>query len=135
MPFIRYRTSDVTRLRMKQCSCGRSFPLMEDVTTKAEDIVVTKDGRFISPSTLTHPFKELENVAMSQVIQESREELTVKIVPADGFDDRQVANLIASLKERVGADMRIRIEYVPEIERTGSGKFKWVISKVPLELD
>ena len=135
MPLIRYVTSDVTRLRMKQCSCGRSFPLMEDVTTKAEDIVVTKDGRYISPSTLTHPFKELENVAMSQIVQESPDELIVKIVRADGFDDRQADVLMASLKERVGVGMHIRIEYVPEIQPSGSGKFKWVISKVPLELD
>ena len=30
---------------------------LADVATKAEDIVITPDGRYISPSVLTHPFK------------------------------------------------------------------------------
>jgi len=135
MPLLRYVTSDVTRLRLKPCSCGRSFPVMDDVTTKAEDIVVTKDGRFISPSTLTHPFKELENVVMSQILQETPEELIVRIVRAKDYDERQAGRLTEALQQRVGEDMRVTIQYVSEIERTAAGKFKWVISKVPLELD
>ena len=135
MPLIRYVTRDVTRLRMKPCSCGRTFPVMDDVTTKAEDIVVTRDGRFISPSTLTHPFKELHDVVESQILQETRDELIVRIVRAKDYDEGQAPRLTHALHQRVGEDMRIRIEYVPELERTASGKFKWVISKVPLELD
>ena len=134
MPFLRYKTGDVTRLRMHRCSCGRTFPIMDDVTTKAEDIIVTKDGRFISPSVLTHPFKPLQGIAMSQIVQEDRESITVKLVRSSGFRSEQEAALLHGLQERLGDGMRIRIEYVDDIPRGANAKFKWVVSKVPLEL-
>ena len=134
MPFLRYKTGDVTRLRMRRCSCGRTFPIMDDVTTKAEDIIVTQDGRFISPSVLTHPFKPLQGIAMSQIIQEDRENITVKIVRSSGFRSEQEAALMHGLQERLGDGMRVRVEYVDDIPRGANAKFKWVVSRVPLEL-
>ena len=133
MPFIRYKTNDVTRLKIKKCACGRTFPLMEDVTTKAEDIIVTKDGRYISPSVLTHPFKPLHHVKMSQIIQEDLENIIIKIVKADGYNDEETNALISGLKARLGKEMKMHIEFVDEIPQTKAGKFKWVISKIPLE--
>jgi phenylacetate-CoA ligase len=132
MPFIRYKTNDVTTLNIKKCSCGRTFPVMEDVTTKAEDIIVTKDGRFISPSVLTHPFKPLHSIIMSQIIQEDLENLTVRIVKSNQYSNEEEKGLIAGLQARIGEGMKIRVEYVDNIERKASGKFKWIISKVPM---
>ena len=42
---------------------------MEDITTKAEDTLTLKDGRLISPSVLTHPFKPLTSIEASQIVQ------------------------------------------------------------------
>src|SRR5262249_51783967 len=57
MPFIRYETSDASSPMAGPCPCGRGFPMMHTVTTKQESIVTLPDGRLISPSVLTHPFK------------------------------------------------------------------------------
>lgn len=65
MPLIRYVTSDTTAISDRKCSCGRIFPIMEKVTTKDEDIVTTPDGRLISSSVLTHPFKPMHNIEES----------------------------------------------------------------------
>jgi len=132
MPFIRYKTNDVTMLKIKGCSCGRVLPVMEDVTTKAEDIVVTRDGRYISPSILTHPFKPLHSIKMSQIIQEDLDNIIVKIVTSDSFNQNDAQTLISGLKTRLGEEMKIHLEYVYEIERKKNGKFKWVVSKVPI---
>ena len=134
MPLIRYKSNDVTSIKPTQCACGRCFPLMEDVTTKAEDIVTTKDGRFISSSVLTHPFKPLVNIAESQIIQEDLENLRIKIVRNRLYSDQDSAELIAAMQKRVGSEMKIHLEFVDYIPRTPSGKFRWVISKVPLDI-
>jgi hypothetical protein len=42
--------------------CWRQSPLMDSVTTKAEDLIHTPDGKIISSSILTHLFKPLDNV-------------------------------------------------------------------------
>jgi phenylacetate-CoA ligase len=85
MPLIRYEVGDVTAYKKNPCSCGRGLPLLEAVTTKAEDIVITSDGRFISSSVLTHPFKPMCNIEKSQIIQESPDEMVIKIVQRENY--------------------------------------------------
>ena len=134
MPFIRYLTNDITTISTGQCSCGRYMPKFQGVTTKDEDIVVTPEGKLVSSSVLTHPFKPLESVLESQIIQESLDLLRIKIVRRANYKQSDSENLIAALRERVGPTMRIELEFVENIQRTGSGKFRWVISKTPLPL-
>jgi len=96
--------------------------------------VVTKDGRFISPSVLTHPFKPLHSIKLSQIVQEEPDRVVVKIVPDERFSDADAAQLRSALQQRLGAEMRLEIQVVESIPRTATGKFRWVISKVPLPL-
>jgi phenylacetate-CoA ligase len=130
MPLIRYLTNDMSTIRSKGCSCGRRLVLMDDVTTKAEDILTLRDGRLISPSVLTHPFKPLTSIEASQIIQEDLDHLCIKLVAGPGFTQQDADCLIHGLQERLGEQMQIRVELVAELERTRSGKFKWVVSHV-----
>lgn len=131
MPLIRYRTGDVSRILDEgPCACGRESRRIADVTTKAEDIVVTPGGRMISPSVLTHPFKPFDQILRSQIVQEEQDRLRVRIVPSAEFSEAHEAELVAGLQDRLGADMRIQVERVEEIPPETSGKFRWVISKV-----
>ena len=130
MPFIRYRTNDSCSLKINSCSCGREFPLMEDVATKNESIVTLHDGRLISPSVLTHPFKPMKNIIESQIVQESLNLLRVKIVVNKLFSVKEEKQLVAAFTERLGREIKIEIEYVGSIPRTDSGKYKWVVSKI-----
>jgi phenylacetate-CoA ligase len=129
-PLLRFRVGDVSALMPGECTCGRSARRIADVTTKAEDLVVTPDGRLVSPSVLTHPFKPIHHLRMSQIIQERIDLLRVKLVPGGEFGPADEAKLVAALQERVGAGMRIEVEIVTEISRERSGKFRWVISRV-----
>ncbi|MDB4516468.1 hypothetical protein N9089_02585 [Crocinitomicaceae bacterium] len=130
MPLIRYVTNDRTALKAIPCTCGRDLPLMEDVTTKAEDLITLKDGRLISPSVLTHPFKPLVGITESQIIQERPDYIRVLIVPGKEFSREDGWQLVRGLEERLGEGVEVDIEIVDRLERKGSGKFKWVISNV-----
>lgn len=134
MPFIRYKTSDVTAIETDQCSCGRYMPRFSGVATKDEDIVVTPEGTLVSSSVLTHPFKPFDVILESQILQEEIDFIRVKIVPRDDFTEKDSEHLIVALHERLGSKVRIELEFVEYIPRTSSGKFRWVISKVPLPL-
>jgi phenylacetate-CoA ligase len=134
MPFIRYRTTDITAIHTGRCACGRQMPRLQGVTTKEEDIVITPEGKHVSSSVLTHPFKPLEWVQESQIIQERIDLLLIKIVRRGDYGDSDSARLISAMQERVGPGMRIALEFVTEIPRTKSGKFRWVISKIPLQI-
>ncbi len=130
MPLIRYKVGDISALSGRRCACGRTSRLMNDVTTKAEDIVLTPDGRMVSPSVLTHPFKPLDEIVKSQIIQERLDHLLIKIVPADEFTAEKERALIASLQERLGSEVEIEVQLVDDIPREASGKYRWVISRI-----
>lgn len=130
MPLIRYVTNDVSALKTQECSCGRGLPLMEDVTTKAEDIISLSDGRMISPSVLTHPFKPMTTVAESQIVQLEPDRIEIRIVPKGNFRSEDAEHLLREFRQRLGDGVDIRITPVAHIPRSKSGKFKWVVSHV-----
>jgi len=116
------------------CSCGRSFDLMENVTTKDEDIVSTKDGRFISSSIINAVTHHLTSIAEHQVIQDDLEHIRMLIVKKPEFLESDGRFLEENLIKIMGPGMDIKVEYVDTIPRTSAGKFRWVISKVPLRM-
>jgi phenylacetate-CoA ligase len=134
MPLIRYKTSDVTILRGKPCSCGRGFELMENITTKDEDIVSTKDGRYISSSIINAVTHHMTSISEHQVIQDDLEHIKMLIVKKPDFKDSDRDFLVSNLKDIMGDGMEVTVEYVDSIPRTSGGKFRWVISKVPLKI-
>ncbi|MEW8644885.1 MAG: hypothetical protein AB2563_02215 [Candidatus Thiodiazotropha endolucinida] len=134
MPLIRYKTNDMSAIKNDQCACGRAHYLLHDVTTKAEDTLVLKDGRLISPSVLTHPFKPLTSILESQIVQKDLSGITVKLRVDATFTDDDKNALVRGLSERLGKDTSINIQTVDELERTSTGKFKWVISEVDLNI-
>ena len=133
MPLIRYQTSDVTALRGVPCKCGRGFPLMENITTKDEDIVSTRDGRYISSSILNALTHHLTSLTEHQVVQEDRDRVVMKIVRRPNYTQADEDFLLRELRRTLGEGMTVELEYVDAIPRTAAGKFRWVISKVPLE--
>lgn len=131
MPLIRYKTTDITQFKSGTCKCGCHMPRIENITTKAEDIVVTPEGKMISASILTHPFKMVNGITKSQIIQEQTNHIILKLVTDDRYNKNEENSLLENIRYRVGANIDISIERVNDIPRTKSGKYRWVISKVP----
>jgi phenylacetate-CoA ligase len=132
MPLLRYVTNDMTAFVDRTCSCGRHLELMDDVATKAEDVLTLKDGRLISPSVLTHPFKPLGSIEGSQIVQKAPDHVIIRIVAGPDYDPALSDHLVREFKSRLGDDVRIDVVVVKELEHSRNGKFKWVISEVPL---
>ena len=132
MPLIRYVTNDMTALRERACRCGRGLEIMDDVTTKAEDVLTLKDGRLISPSVLTHPFKPMDCIEASQIVQTAPDVVTIRLVAGSAYTPGHTQHLVTEFKARLGDDVRVNVEMVDRVETSANGKFKWVISHVPL---
>ncbi len=86
MPLVRYRMEDATEVIDVPCGCGLTSRRLSPVTTKAEDVLVTPDGRFVSPSILTHPFKPLVGLVRSQIVQEAIDRVDVYLETGPGWD-------------------------------------------------
>lgn len=135
MPLIRYRLGDVVELasEVDGCRCGRQLPMVKKVIGRMDDYVRTPDGRYVG--RLSNIFKGIKNLAMGQIVQESLEGVTIRIVPFAGFDRDSEQKLLKLARERLGADMVINIQLVSDIPRSASGKFKLVISKLNTATD
>ena len=129
MPLIRYQVSDRTMLIDEPCACGRAMPRMREVVSKYEDMIYRVDGTAISPSILTHPFKLIESIDQSQIVQLDAHNILLKIVKADGYNDSDERQLLAAFQARVGEDMKVSIEYSNHLARDPSGKFRWVVNQ------
>ena len=130
MPLIRYDTGDVSKILDLECECGRQYPILAPITTKNEDQIILPDGRVISGSLLTFPFKPMVNIVKSQIIQEDLDNIVIKIVRNEKYSNEDARLLLDGVSKCMGDEMKIHFEYVEDIPRTSSGKYRWVISKV-----
>lgn len=132
MPLIRYRTGDYTSVDRGKCNCGREHKMIRQVQTKVEDIVVTKEGRFLSPSNLTHPFKPINPMAIerSQIIQSKLGAITIRIQRGPAYSKDVKAELLNNFHKRFGEELEVFIEIVDSIQIGGREKFRWVRSEI-----
>lgn len=135
MPLLRYDCGDIGAILPDSCPCGRGFPLMAPITTKAEDQILTPDGRYISGSLLTFPFKPMKNISKSRIVQDDTRGIRVQIVKTDSYSGEDSRVLVEGLAKCLGSEMEITLEFVDDIERTKNGKYRWVISNVQRKMD
>jgi len=129
-PLLRYKIGDLAKPVEASCPCGRGLPLVKEVIGRIDDLLTTQNGPYLG--RLTHIFKEMRNIKESQIIQESIDKVIVNVVPRLGYTEKDSNRLLEEFNKRLGADTEIEIQFVDEISREKSGKFKAVISKVPV---
>jgi len=130
MPFVRYRTGDVGRLRAGRCGCGRGLPLMEMVTGRSTDFLYLPDGTIRHALSIIYPLRELAGVRQFRVRQQSDYATTVSIVAQPDHDGLSGEIVSRAVRSVVGSDVRLDVEFVPAIPPLGSGKHRYVISDV-----
>lgn len=133
MPLIRYQVGDVASWVGRPCPCGRvGMPLLARVEGREADYVTTSRGELISGISLTENFAMLvPGIEQLQIIQESLDRFTFRIVRADDYgpvSDARIAELVA---QRFGPEATFTCEFVDRIPQEPSGKYRFCISKVP----
>jgi len=126
-PLFRYRIGDVGTRSKKPCSCGRSGEVFLHVDGRAEDYILTPDGRLVG--RLDHIFKEQFDVAEAQIIQTSEISIDVLIVPRASYSSGSSRTLKREIRARLGSAIQIEIKVVDSIPREANGKFRAVKSK------
>jgi phenylacetate-CoA ligase len=137
MPLIRYRIGDVGVPSDEQCSCGRKLPLMKVVEGRVDDLLLTLDGRLISPTVFfPYPFEDFEEINQFRVIQEKRDRLKIQLVTKEGYlsDDRILEKARKKIQWLFGEGMQVEFQILEKITNDSSGKLRKVISRIPLQL-
>jgi phenylacetate-CoA ligase len=128
MPLIRYEIGDTAIRSDSTCSCGRHFPSLKTVIGRIDDTIVTPDGRHVG--RLDPIFKGVGGIKETQIVQERVDYLIVRMVRGQGFEPKMAQAVIDELKKRVGERVTVELVYLDQIERSSTGKFRSVVSRV-----
>jgi len=126
-PLIRYRIGDKITLSAKTCSCGRSMQVVGEIVGRTEDVIIGKDGRRMV--RFHGIFVDIPSIVKGQVIQESLDEITVKLVTSSPLTQGENDSIKKRVSSQLG-DVIVTVEEVKEIPLTSNGKFKAVVSKL-----
>jgi phenylacetate-CoA ligase len=134
MPFIRYRLGDIGVPSDKICECGRTLPAMEVIEGRMDDFIVLPSGTLFPPIGVVTLFFTTSQVDQFKVIQEKKDSIKVQIRPGPGYTNEVEQGLIQRTREILREPVYIEVERVETIEQTGRGKYRAVISHVPVDL-
>jgi phenylacetate-CoA ligase len=134
MPFLRYRTGDLATDSSGACPCGRKRPLISGIVGREADLIVTPEGKLVSPLLLNPPFHRLEEIKEGQITQEDVKTLRIVIVPWERISESTREQLGREIRDSLASPaMRVIIEEVEGIPRSGFCKKAFVVSRIRLE--
>ena len=129
MPLIRYKIGDVGMPLDGICECGRSLPLMDNVQGRVTDFIITPGGRIISGSfALT--ISDVKGIKQIQFVQEKVDLLKVRVVKNKFYTKESKNKLLNNLYKFLGNELIIQLEFVENISKEVSGKYRFSISKI-----
>jgi phenylacetate-CoA ligase len=138
MPLLRYETGDHVQLfeqgelldRARSCPCGRTLPLIQRILGRAEDTMISPDGRLLN--SLAFLFGEVAGIRNAQIVRASPAKLDVLVVPGAEWSERSRERLAALARSVAGESIAVRIATVSESEllRDPSGKRRVIVASV-----
>ncbi|MDR1961723.1 MAG: phenylacetate--CoA ligase family protein, partial [Gracilibacteraceae bacterium] len=114
-PLLRYRTHDLSRLIPGQCPCGRSYPRLDRIAGRTDDMIKVK-GVNIYPGQLEDILRHVPGLSSEYMIEidydeNGKERLTMRSECLAGSDRAAVSRGVEQVfRAKIG--LRIRCECV-----------------------
>jgi phenylacetate-CoA ligase len=129
-PLIRYHTEDFGASHGYPKGALRNYETMEIIGGRGKDLLLTRSG-LIAPQVVP----VIERVCPGkfkrvQLEQCTLDDLVVRVIPNETFDHQHdPARIEAAYRECFHNQFKIEVMLVEQIDRTDSGKYKFVISE------
>lgn len=128
MPMLRYANGDCGELLEGACACGLPFPLMAMGLCRQNDLILAPDGRRLHPSLFNRLLYGMTGVAQYQFVQDKPGCIALNLLAATPLEPAVAERLRQALRDATG--LRLELAYVDALERTTSGKHRFVISRL-----
>jgi phenylacetate-CoA ligase len=134
MPFIRYRTGDlgVWSARIPH-PAYQGFPVLERIDGRRQEMVVCRDGRLISITTLgAAHFNELAQVQAIQYEQHAPGRVRLNVETTAALPPKAREHIAQAVREKTQGGCEVEIVEVDRIARTERGKQVLLIQHLDL---
>jgi len=132
VPFIRYKTRDLAVVTNNKCQCGRNYRLLKRVEGRLQEMIVTRDNRYISMTAINMHSNVFDNVRQFQFYQEKKGEVVFQIVKKDTYTAQDTENIKRALLKKFGGETELIIRFVNNIPLAPSGKYRFLVQKLKL---
>jgi phenylacetate-CoA ligase len=130
MPLVRYRTGDMVELTKPSDPKEFDWPAAVRVAGRGQEFLVSKLGRRISLTAINMHDDIFDYLLAVQFFQEEPGITELRYVPGPGFSSTRLGMIEERLKQKLGEDFELRFAAVHEVEKTSSGKHRWLISNL-----
>ena len=126
MPLIRYDVGDLGTVFSDTCSCGRELSLVKPVG-RIYEYFADRNETFTYLRDFQTIFEDLP-IQDFQVVQESRDEIVIKIVRRPGYSKAHTNFILKNVK--YFGQSKVKVELVNSIPLEKSGKIRHNVSKL-----
>jgi phenylacetate-CoA ligase len=132
-PFIRYHTMDFALPSNVKCECGRNYILLKNIEGRLQGFFVDKTGSLVTFNLSDGALWNVKDkINTYQYVQNEPGRVLLNICAKNKFsisDIESVRKAFLDFYPRFG----VEIKFVRHIPRTKSGKFRYLIQKLPIE--
>src|SRR5690606_14798414 len=131
MPLIRYRVEDVGVVSGRQCSCGRTTPMLERLEGRVADFLKKPDGSQVAGVSLVErTLTKVPGIEQMQLIQDDLYEIKINRVKGPEYTPDTDPELLREFREIFDEEVKLTIQDVNRIPQESSGKYRFSICRV-----
>ncbi len=132
MPLIRYRTGDYVRVAEPSDPSNLEYPwpAVVEVAGREHEFLVSASGRRISLAAFNMHDSTFDGLYAVQFYQEEPGVAEFRFVAAPGFHSTRLDQIEERIQRKLGADFRVSLRQVKEVEKTARGKHRWLVSRL-----
>ena len=130
MPLIRYRTGDYVRVVQDTSNFEYPVPAVSEISGREQEFLISATGRKISLTAFNMHDAIFDGIYAVQFYQQERGVAEFRYVAGPSFDAARLAAIESGIRRKLGEDFRFDLKAVQNVEKTASGKHKWLVSKL-----
>lgn len=124
-PMVRYDTGDMCIRRHD----AQGVPYIEKLFGRRLDMLFNTAGEPVFPMYFARVLKNYDRIAQWQFIQQGEKKYLLKLSLTVGGEFTAIAEILTAIRELLGTNAEVSVEYVNDIPVLGSGKRKCVINE------
>jgi len=134
-PFIRYGTMNLAVLSNAKCKCGRNYALLKRVEGRLQEFFVDRAGSLITFTCSDDALWTVKNkINAYQYVQNEPGRVLLNIDVRNKFSISDIDSVKRTFLDFYPR-FNIEIRFVDHIPRTKSGKFRFLVEKLPIEFE